>query len=226
MQPIKVTALIGVRVDAGDVRQYLRDGQFDLIHFAGHAYFDEEDPAGSAWLMSDALLRAQEIRNSLSRSQSPPWLVFANACQACMDAGTKPKQYQGDVFGLATAFINQAVAAYIGPLWPIDDTVAARLATDFYRLLLLERLSLGEALYRAKMNMRDSQPGSDDEIVSARQALGWASMVLYGDPTPRFLQSLWTPDAERATEEPTPEPETPPKRTPRSRAHHESISDA
>lgn len=225
MQPIQVTAFIGARVDAADFRQYLRDGQFDIIHFAGHARFDAEEPAGSAWLMSDALLRAQEIRNSLARTQSPPWLVFANACQAGMDAGARPRQYQGNVFGLATAFINQAVAAYVAPLWPIDDAVAAQLATDFYRGLLLERLSLGEALYRSKMEVRASLSQTPaGAVLPARVALGWASLVLYGDPTPRFLQSLWTPDAERDRPE-TEKAKAARRPGTRTRTRRESISD-
>jgi CHAT domain-containing protein len=199
---INVTPLIGTTVTVGEFRQCLRSGQFDIIHYAGHARFDQADPEGSAWLLSDGLLHAREIRNTLAWTESPPWLVFANACEAGMDAGTPVGRYQGDVFGLATAFINQAVTAYIAPLWPVDDAVAAQLAEDFYRALLLERASLGEALRRAKVRAKQDLLGPDgeeeDAVVPPSVALSWASVVLYGDPTPRLLESLWTPYAERS----------------------------
>src|SRR5205823_3119236 len=137
-----------------EFRHKLRKEKYDLIHFAGHAIFRAEDPEASAWLLSDGPLWAKEIRNTLAWCEAPPWLVFANACEAGMDSAAPPSRYQGDVFGLATAFINQGVAAYLGPLWPIGDAVALQMATDFYSALLLERASLGEALRWAKQEAK------------------------------------------------------------------------
>jgi CHAT domain-containing protein len=187
-----VTALIGQRVSMNDMRMFLREGRFDLIHYAGHAFFDKQDPDGSAWVLSDGLLHAREIRNTLAWTSAPPWLVFANACEAGMDVSEANRPT--DVSGLATAFINQGVAAYIAPLWPVDDEVARWLAVGFYRELMRERFSVGEALRRARVaiwdNLRDSEA---TQAMPARTALTWSSFVLYGDPTSRLLQSLWTP---------------------------------
>lgn len=200
LPPLEVKRLIGAKLTVNDFRQCLRAGEYDIIHYAGHACFNQKDPEGSGWLLSDGLLHAREIRNTLAWIDSPPWLVFANACEAGMDARTPAAAYQGDIFGLATAFINQAVAAYIGPLWPVDDVVAAQLAIDFYRALLLERVSLGEALRRAKVLAKgDLLPLSSEAgemPLPPRVALSWASMVLYGDPTPRLLEALWTPQSQ------------------------------
>ena len=107
-----------------------------------------------------------------------------------MDAGTPASRYQGDVFGLATACINQGVAAYIAPLWPVQDVLAADLAAEFYRELVLHRASVGEALRRAKVRARGGKSGGE-----ARQ-LTWASFVLYGDPTQQLLRSLWSGSAQ------------------------------
>ncbi|CBE69122.1 MAG: CHAT domain-containing protein [Candidatus Methylomirabilis oxygeniifera] len=228
MVPIRVTPLVGVRVTVNDVRQHLRSGRFDIIHYAGHAYFDKKDAESSAWLLSDAMLRAREIRNTLAWTDSPPWLVFANACEAGMDAGASAMRYHSDVFGLATAFINQAVAAYIAPLWPVDDQAAAQLAVDFYRALLLDRASLGEALRFAKSMAKDDLLAANNAGVAmpARSALSWASVVLYGDPTPRLLESLWTPHAERAAREMAPEPTPVPSRPGRSRIRMKRLAQA
>ena len=101
--------------------------------------------------------------------------------------------YQGNVFGLATAFINQGVAAYIAPLWPIDDMLAQHIALEFYRQLLCERTTLGEALRRAKASARRSRTPSSASRRDGHEAwagLGWASLVLYGDPTEELFQAL------------------------------------
>lgn len=227
LPPLNITSLIGTEVTELGFRQLLRDGKFDLIHFAGHAAFDTEDPERSAWLLSDGRLTARSIRNTLAWTASPPWLVFANACEAGMDAGASVGRYQSDVFGLATAFINQGVAAYIAPLWPVNDTVATHLAVAFYGALLLQRTSLGEALRLAKTTMKEELLGptaADDEwFIPPQTALSWASMVLYGDPTPRLLESLWTPYAARAdTPATAPRTTTPARRrgTVRQRTRH------
>ncbi len=185
---------IHTRLTTVDLRSLLRDGGYDIIHFAGHGVFNSADPETSAWLLSDGELWALEIRNTLESHPAPPWLVYANACEAAME--TDRPRYQGSVFGLATAFINHGVSAYIAPLWPIDDLLAQQIAIEFYRQLLAERASLGEALRRAKVDARavatpavEGLHGSDARP-GAWSSLGWASLVLYGDPTEELFQAL------------------------------------
>jgi CHAT domain-containing protein len=195
------------RVTSADLRALLREGGYDIVHFAGHGVFRENDPQTSAWLMSDGPLWSLEIRNTLAEHPAPPWLVFANACEAGMDGARPQRQYQGNVFGLATAFINQGVSAYIAPLWQIDDQLAQHIALEFYRQLLGERTTLGEALRRAKAGARalaypqqtadaseDEDDGADDQSMQDHEpvwaGLGWASLVLYGDPTEELFQAL------------------------------------
>ena len=196
---------IHTRLTLAEFRELLRTGDYDLIHFAGHGVFRGEDAETSAWLLSDGELWALEIRNTLVDHPAPPWLVYANACESAMETGEPRRRYQGNVFGLATAFINQGVAAYIAPLWPIDDLLAQHIALEFYRYLLSERLTLGEALRRAKAEARRVSYPDDAEGESsgggAWAGLGWASLVLYGDPTEELFQALAGSGRSR-TEEP------------------------
>ncbi|RPI08991.1 MAG: CHAT domain-containing protein, partial [Zetaproteobacteria bacterium] len=184
LPPLQVESVVGEPLSVTELRERLRDG-YHIVHFAGHGVFRRGDPETSAWLLSDGELWAREIRNTLAGQEEPPWLIFANACEAGMDAGAPASRYQGDVFGLATACINQGVAAYIAPLWPVQDVLAAELAADFYRELIVNRASVGEALRRAKVRARG------DAGTSARR-LAWASFVLYGDPTQQLLRTLWS----------------------------------
>jgi len=179
---------IGTRFTTVDLRQRLRDGKYDIVHFAGHAHHDECFPERSSWWLSDGDLWAQGIRNTLDKCHSPPWLVYANACESATDSATAAR-YRSNVYGLATSFINEGVTAYVGPLWPINDAVAGQMATDFYRELLLERTTIGESLYCAKHNARQRIEDSSSGVLGD---LSWAGMVIYGNSTMKLLDSLGT----------------------------------
>ena len=186
------------------MRDLIRSGDYDIIHYAGHACFNADDPEGSAWLLSDGLLHAREIRNTLQWTLTPPWLVYANACEAGMEGGESVgsdglRCYQGDVCGLGSAFTNHGVRGYLAPLWPINDDVALQIATDFYRGLLINRFTLGESLFKAKQDAKNRLLGIDGRaqgsLLPAQVALSWASLVLYGDPAQGLFQSLWSGSA-------------------------------
>ena len=177
--------LIHKNVTGHDVRQLIRMGTYDIIHFAGHAMFNEAAPDRSSWLMSDGELHAQEIANTLKNCTSRPWLVYANACESAM-SGTPSRKptHRTNVYGLGTAFTNNGVTAYLGPLWPIGDYVAEQMATDFYQGLLLERATIGEALFVAKRNAKQRLEGA------LATDLSWAGMIVYGDSRMKLLDSL------------------------------------
>jgi CHAT domain-containing protein len=174
-------------VTAESLRQLLRRGEYDILHFSGHARFDAERGERSAWLLSDGPLWASELRATLAWCPRPPWLIYANACEAGMSGGAAPR-YRGEVFGLADACVREGVSSYIAPLWPIGDDAACTMATALYRCLLLERATLGAALLDARRRTR--------ALCEAQRARGgaadisWASVVLYGDPTDRLFDAL------------------------------------
>lgn len=202
-------ALIDTTVEWHRLKSILRGGFYDVVHFSGHAVADPVEPGSSAWLLSDLPLTAVEIRNALCNSPSPPWLVFANACESARDDGRK-SGYPRDVFGLATAFIGAGVAAYVGPLWPISDAAASGMAKRFYEELVWRRRSLGSALFAARQEGFDlafGERGDDWTELSTDLGLGWASFVLYGDPTATVAQLLGSQSA-AASELPRKRPAT------------------
>ena len=200
---------IHTRLTNQEFRDLLRHGNYDIIHFAGHGMFDSDDPETSAWMLSDSELWALEIRNTLTNHPAPPWLVYANACEAGMESRAAPRRFRGNVFGLATAFLTQGVAAYVAPLWPIDDVLAQFIGLNFYRQLLSERVTLGESLRRAKSDARrvaypeftkesgGTACSTDESGEAAWASLGWASLVLYGDPTEELFQALAGSESEK-----------------------------
>lgn len=189
---------INCEVTEADLRQMLRQGNYDILHYAGHATFEPNRPESSAWWLSDGPFSAQSIRNTLEWRKTRPWLVFANACEAGKD-GT-PRTYQTHVLGLASAFLDQGVSAYIAPLWRIDDVVAAEAAQVFYQQLLKERQTVGEALRRAKVNAKQKyydralgRPGETEGSDQRVAMVSWAGLVLYGNSTATVGQRLGAP---------------------------------
>jgi CHAT domain-containing protein len=175
------------RLTRRELRHLLTQGDYDIVHFAGHAAFVKEDPDQSSWLLSDGWLWALELRKTLAASKSPPWLIYANACESSQEPDAE--HYQQSVYGLATSCLSQGVAAYVGALWSIDDAVAALFAQQFYASLLSERASLGTALWRARNRVKTLLT-RDGELRPSREGLGWAGLVLYGDPTAGLLQLM------------------------------------
>jgi hypothetical protein len=171
------------------LNEVLRKGTFDVIHYAGHAYFDETDADLSGLLLFDdeyyrtnnrrreQHFLAQKIRRLL---EGRP-LVFLNACESTRIANEKNdaqqvgNYLQGPAEGLAAAFIYGGALGCIGANWPIYDTAAAKFATTFYSNVI-KGYMIGEAMRRARVEIRERFPNN----------ITWAAFVLYGDPTFRL----------------------------------------
>lgn len=156
-------------------RELLMSGQFDIIHYAGHALYDQVHQDQSGLLLEDSeVCFAQKIQRLLHGSP----LVFLNACESARlrDSGERPPpegSYEGDPKeGLASAFVYGGALACIGTLWPVVDTVAAEFAVAFYGQVL-EGHPLGEAIRVARKVTSEKFPSDPS----------WASFVLYGDPS-------------------------------------------
>ncbi|NOT53947.1 MAG: CHAT domain-containing protein [Deltaproteobacteria bacterium] len=174
----------------------------EVVHFAGHSHYDATTPSKSGWLLHEGLLSAGEI-SKLSR---PPSLVFSNSCQAGTTAQwTSGYRYEGQAFGIGSAFLLAGVQHYIGTFWVVHDEESVGFATAFYHNVVLGR-SVGAALLEARHG-----------IIAQKewQSLTWASYMLYGDPTftllpktTRELEALLPPphQIEQQQQHPSPPP--------------------
>lgn len=167
---VKVTLMGGRLVEKADLLKKLQT--HDVVHFAGHSHYDPVSPEKSGWHLYEGVLTAEE----LSKLDTPPRLVFSNSCQA----GATPAghyQYEGQAFGIGSAFLLAGVTNYIGTFWVVHDEESMRFATVFYQRVAAG-LSVGEALL-----------GARKEIIRQQgwQGLTWASYMLYGDPTVTLL---------------------------------------
>jgi len=170
---VRLAVLAGKEATRSRVLTALRSGRFDLVHYAGHAMFDDIDPAQSGLLCA----RREVLRGAdLATLTNPPFLMLANACESGRVRGIPRKQRQAALSAsLAEAFLRAGIAHYLGTWWPVADSAAATFATCFHRSLL-EGANCGGALLAARAALR--QQGSGD----------WADYLHYGDPTAELFR--------------------------------------
>ena len=110
-------------------------GKYDIIHYAGHAFFDPEVPSNSG-----IVCHGHQIISggNLANLSSLPALVFFNACESGrVRKMNKDRQWidmtkrvQKNI-GLAEAFMRGGVANYIGTYWPVSDAAASDFGSYF-----------------------------------------------------------------------------------------------
>jgi pimeloyl-ACP methyl ester carboxylesterase len=146
-------------------------GRHDVLHFAGHGFFDAGDPGRSGIVCA-----GQEVLRGgdLDGLANLPALVFFNACEAARVR--KPHHASGARLfafrrstSVAEAFLGGGVANFLGTHWPVGDQAALAFSTSFYRQLLDGEL-LGDCVLAARRRVLEL--GSID----------WADYVLYGSP--------------------------------------------
>ncbi|MGA1876096.1 MAG: CHAT domain-containing protein [bacterium] len=153
---------------------------FDIIHFAGHADYDLDQPAKGGWRLARESLTAQDIM-AIPGASPMPALIFSNACQSARTEDWLVKEhFQDKIFGLANAFLLAGVKHYVGTFWEILDEPSSRFAQDFYKYLL-SGLTIGEALREARLS--SIKKYGEETIV-------WSSYLLYGDPTSNYMEQI------------------------------------
>lgn len=169
----------GVRVDFARRGELTKEDfllslrNYDIVHFAGHARRDGDNPDESCLLLCDGEVQAFEIARFLQ--QPTVSVVFLNACWSAQEARFW-ESYSPVMRGLGRTFIYSGVGAFIGYLVPIPDDSATQFAIEVYSSLAAGR-SIGESVRRARVKGREA-----DE-----RDLTWASAVLYGDPAVRVF---------------------------------------
>ncbi len=143
--------------DSTIVKQKIRDGGYQLLHFIGHGQFDQEDPAQSFLLLGrpgepDTKLSATELAQVAQESGLT--FTFLSACQAG-DTAVTDEERPWEETGIVNGLLRKGVPAALGMRWNIGDASAKQLVTQFYTELLAGR-SIEQAVLSAR---RDLQAG-------------------------------------------------------------------
>jgi hypothetical protein len=179
-EPIEVLALV-------------LNGDFDILHFAGHGVFDANKPNRSGWVFGQEkgtqellILSAREI----FRARRVPRLVFSNACFSAVVNKGRPLsagEMNRNLAGLAEAFFERGVLNYVGAGWPVADDPAVEFAKEFYARAItgrseqeLQRLtpeSAGNGLQPANL----SEALAEARRKIQNQGSTWGAYQHYGD---------------------------------------------
>jgi len=152
--PLSVKLILTKDATYQRVREELREGSYDIVHYAGHGRYDEESPEESSlyfWAeenkQGDVVpMKATELKILLERSEVR--LVYLSSCYGTA-AGGQVALLDDDFLGLADAIVQAGVPSVLGFRWPVSDDGARRLALAFYRSLL-EQGSPEVALWSAR----------------------------------------------------------------------------
>jgi hypothetical protein len=142
-----ITAIRGGDATRARLLAEFRSGDYDAIHFAGHAWFDPAAPASSGILCAGGRVLSGA---DLAAMDSVPALVFFNACESGrLRATVNPLRQLDRSVGFAEAFLRGGVANFIGTWWPVSDTAASAFAAALYRDLARGK-SIGAAMNAAR----------------------------------------------------------------------------
>ena len=169
----------GAHVDF--IRAKLR--HFDMVHFAGHADYDEQHPEHSGWRLGKEQLTTADILKMTGTGHMPA-LIFVNGCQSAR-ADEYPSSYDthAPLFSMANAFILAGVRHYLGSCWEIPDDASRQFAIAFYHHLF-NGFSVGAAVRAARQTLMERL--GEHNII-------WASYLLYGDPTVKYFENTAAP---------------------------------
>lgn len=142
-----------------------RSGQFDAIHYAGHAFFEAAAPASSGILCAGGRVLSGRDLASLD---ALPALVCFNACESGrIHQPSRVARALGHSTGFAEAFLRGGIANFIGTWWPVSDAAATRFAASLYG-----RLSRGATIGAALQAARGAVRGTG--------CADWANYLHYG----------------------------------------------
>jgi CHAT domain-containing protein len=150
----------------------VRNQNYDIIHYAGHGYFDPNTPLLSGLLFDDGPVFAEELERVINSRV----FVFLSACDAGFTKSAESNVgFIGEfIEGIATSVMIGGAIGCLGPMWKIGDDIAKEFALSFYQFIL-EGNPIGEAVRQARIHARE---------IGANNF--WKSWVLYGDPLQSF----------------------------------------
>ena len=140
--------------------------QNDILHFAVHAEFNQQNPMSSALLLAkegkdDGRLKVGEIFSLNLKAD----MVVLSACETGLG-----KNNSGDeIIGLTRAFIYAGTPSVITTLWKVNDRASYELMREFYSNL--KTMKKSEALRQAQLKTMKEFP----------EPFFWAAYQLTGE---------------------------------------------
>ena len=153
-----------------------RLGEYQILHFATHAFLDTEHPelSGIALSMVD--------KNGVEKNGMMPLhdiyamevsaeLTVLSACQTALG-----KDIKGEgIVGLSHSFISAGSKSVVASLWKVDDRATAALMEDLYRAMLQQGMTPAAALRAAELSVMQDKRWAVPYY--------WAGFIVQGEYT-------------------------------------------
>jgi len=189
---VRVTKLQHGEATREKILNEFKSGAYDIVHYAGHAYFDPVDRGRSGLICAGigpvngmSVLSGQD----LMALTSLPTLVFFNACESARirklpvpsgkilgmnNAQRKKVASNGDRSnqdaGICEAMLRGGISQFIGTYWPVNDSAAEAFSRTLY-----QGIAQGKTV-------RESVVLGRIEVKNLNQA-DMANYIHYGDPS-------------------------------------------
>jgi pimeloyl-ACP methyl ester carboxylesterase len=175
----RLTKIEGADATKARLLALFQSGDFDVVHYAGHAFFDPEVRHRSGILCAGG----QEVLSGMDLAglASLPALVVCNACQSGQVRGmvvpTKRSRQKvtvrneiGRNVSFAESFLRGGIGNYVGTHWNVGDAAAKDFAATLYTKLA-SGASMNNAITEARQVVQQEASSKD-----------WADYIHYGDP--------------------------------------------
>ena len=141
--------------------------QYPVVHFAGHAIFNPEEPMASGLVLSDGtvLTAASILERSALRTTCGRLLVLS-ACQTGVNLVTAG----GEILGLARALMYAGMPNLVLSLWEVADRSTATLMQEFHRNWRAGEISIARALQLAQQKA----------VAEGQPVHAWAPFIHFG----------------------------------------------
>lgn len=179
---MEVAPLHGPEATHEAILAELQKANYDILHYAGHAAFDADNPDQSGLRCSGGKILSGRNLTALG-AQLPPVIVL-NACQSGrvrnlvptqVGSTPNPTEPESSAASVAGAILKTGIKCFVATYWPVSDAGADIFADKFYDSILQgcqtgKQTSVGDAMLSARQELKAK--GEND----------WANYMLYGDP--------------------------------------------
>jgi hypothetical protein len=179
-------APVEIRTNNEVVEKVFTQSTFDVLHFIGHCSRNE-DGMGCLELSDKSsipLMQIGQLKEESVFSRSRP-LVVLNGC-----ATGKPYITLTGKDSFAHRFVQSQAIAFVGTLWPVDETTANRFSSLFYRSIKAG-ISMSEAMLSARRILAGIEDDPDADVLTPAQQLASRiaarSYCLFAHPDLRVL---------------------------------------
>lgn len=134
----KIDALLTAEASYDEVKRRLKNCDYNIVHYAGHTLFDQEQPENSSllfWKERDCggevvPVRVAELEAWLRDSRVN--FFYLSSCSSAQTVVSGLRIQQDSLLGVAEAIIQAGVPSVLGFRWPVSDRGALLLAQTFY----------------------------------------------------------------------------------------------